>query len=137
MKLAQIREMVAAGRYNQPLPKQIDAKCLILALTRSRCCGDHELLVRSRDGGFVTRACLNCGSRADYITLNQIPDLDCQGCLKFKRPCTVEALLKDRNYWYRCTGCGREWEIADMVPAWSEAFEYAGLAAPGDPAFLR
>ena len=59
------------------------------------------------------------------------------GCLKFNRAGTIEPVLKERNYWYRCTGCRREWEIADIVPAWSEAFEYAGLAAPGDPDFLR
>jgi hypothetical protein len=137
MNLAQIREMVAAGRFNQPLARQIAGKCLILALTTSQCCHDKELLVRSRDGGFVTRDCLSCGSRAAYVNLSQIPDLDCEGCLKFRRPNTIEPQLKERNYYYRCTGCGREWEIAEIVPAWSEAFEYAGLAVPGDPTFVR
>ena len=85
----------------------------------------------------MTRDCLNCGSSANYVSPTQIPDLDCAGCLKFNRVGTVEPVLKERNYWYRCTVCGREWEIADIVPAWSEAFEYAGLAAPGDPDFLR
>lgn len=137
MNLAEIRALVTKGAYNQPLPRRADAKCLILSLTTSKCCGDKELLVRSRPGGFVTRDCLNCGSRANYVSLTQIPDLDCAGCLKFNRPGTVEPELKEQNYWYRCTGCGRESEIADIVPVWSEAFEYAGLAAPGDPAFVR
>jgi hypothetical protein len=137
MNLAQIRELVAAGRFNQPLPRYVAGKCLILTLTFSRCCKAQELLVRSRDGGFVTGDCLNCGSTADYVNLKQIPELDCASCLKLKRPNTVEPILKEPNYWYRCTACGREWEIPDIVPTWSEAFEYSGLAAPGDPAFRR
>jgi hypothetical protein len=138
MNLAQIRELVAAGEHDQPLPREIVTKRLILALTRSRCCGDRELLVKSRDGGFVVRDCLNCGTRSDYVHLEEIPDLDCAGCLKsFARPKTIEPRLKDPDYWYHCTGCGREWKIGDIVPHWSEAFEYAGLAAPGDPGFVR
>src|SRR5215471_5182598 len=96
----QIREMVAAGKYNQPSPRQIARQRLILGLTTSRCCHDKELLVTSRDGGFITRDCLNCGARANYVNLSQIPDLDCDGCLRFKRSNTVEPLLKERNYWY-------------------------------------
>ena len=137
MTLTEIRSLVAAGRHNLPLPRQVDGKRLILALTLSRCCGDRELLVRSRSGGFVTRDCLNCGSKAAYLGLNEIPDLDCTGCLRFNRERTVEPILQYQNYWYRCVGCGREWEIADILPDWTEAFEYSGLAAPGDPTFSR
>jgi hypothetical protein len=137
MNLKEIRAIVDAKAYNQPLPRHVKGKCLILSLTASACCRASELLVRSRDGGFITRDCLTCGSRADYVSLAQIPDLDCVGCLRFKRAATAEPVLKERNYWYRCTGCAREWEIADIVPFWSEAFEYSGLAAPGDPGFLR
>jgi hypothetical protein len=137
MNLAEIRALVEAHAYNQPLPQRVDRKCLILSLTASTCCHSKELLVQSRLGGFVSRDCLSCGSRSNYVALTQIPDLDCVGCLKsFNREATVEPVLTDRNYWYMCTGC-RNWEIAAIIPFWSEAFEYAGLAAPGDPTFLR
>jgi len=137
MTLVEIRALVEAGLYNQPLPRRLERKWLVLSLTASTCCGAKELLVRSRDGGFVTRDCLNCGSRANYVNPAQIPDLDCVGCLVFERTATIEPVIKEKNYWYRCGGCGREWELAGILPDWSEAFEYAGLAAPGDPGFLR
>ena len=137
MNLADIRALVQAEAYNQPLPQRVGEKRLILSLTNSKCCRAKELLVRSRDGGFVSRDCLNCGARATYVRPSQIPDLDCEGCLGFNRPGTVEPVVKEQNYWYRCTVCGREWQIADIVPAWSDAFEYSGLAAPGDPDFIR
>lgn len=137
MTLAEIRSLVAAGSYNLPLPRQVDGKRLILSLTRSKCCGARELLVRSRNGGFVSRDCLKCGAKANLVRLAQIPDLDCPGCLRFNRDRTVEPILQNQNYWYRCVGCGREWEMADIVPDWIEAFEYSGLAAPGDAAFSR
>jgi hypothetical protein len=136
MTLAQIRDLVSAGAYDQPLPRRVDGRWLILSLTSSICCGAKELLVRSRNGGFVTRDCLDCGAKANYVRLTDIPDLDCSDCLKFNRPGTVEPILKERNYWYRCSGCRREWGLAAIVPDWSEAFGYSGLAAPGDPAFL-
>ena len=139
MNLQQIREIVSAGNCNQPLPRrnQIHGKRFIVLLTRSKCCDHPELLVRSRDGGFVTRDCLNCGRKANYVHRNQIPDLDCELCRRTGRLRTVEPILKNRNYWYRCEGCRREWEIAEIVPIWSDAFEYSGIAAPGDPAFTR
>ena len=136
MTLVQIQALVSAGAYNRPMPRELGGKCLILALTSSTCCGAKELLVRSRNGGFVSRDCLACGMRADYVRPTLIPDLDCIGCLKFNRPSTVEPVIKELNYWYRCTGCGREWELAAIVPDWSEAFQYSGLLAPGDPGFL-
>jgi hypothetical protein len=136
MTLAEIRSLVAAGACDQPLPRRLDGKCLILSLTVSTCCSAKELLVRSRSGGFVARDCLNCGTQARYVKLAQLPDLDCAGCLRFNRAGTVEPILKHRNYWYTCGGCRREWEIAAILPDWSEAFEYSGLAAPGDPGYL-
>ena len=136
MNLAEIRALVQSGAHNRPLPRGSVVNRLILSLTISTCCRDTEMLVLSRVGGFVSRDCLNCGLRSSYLRLAQIPDLDCADCLRFNRLGTVEPLLKERNYWYRCTGCRREWKIADIVPPWSEALGYAGLAAPGDPALF-
>ena len=137
MTLAQIRDLVSAGAYNQPLPRRVEGGRLILSATLSTCCHAKELLVRSRSGGFVSRDCLECGSRSNYVRMDDIPDLDCDFCRKFNLPTgTVEPTLKERNYWYRCTSCRREWGLAAILPEWSEAFGYAGLAAPGDAGWV-
>jgi|SRR6185437_1869850 len=140
MTLTEIQAQVAAGEFNLALPQhvEVEVKCLIVSLTTSSCCKAKELLVLSRPGGFVARDCLVCGKQSKHITLDQIPDLDCVGCLKYNRAGTVEPVVgPDKDYLYRCTGCGREWRIPDIVPVWSGPFEYAGVAAPGDPAFGR
>lgn len=135
MTSVQIQELVSAGAYNQPLPRQVEEKRLILSVTLSTCCDADALLVVSRDGGFVSRDCLKCG-KSSYLKKDEIPDLDCESCRNFKRTGTVEPVLKERNYWYRCTGCRREWGLAAILPHWSEGFGYCGLAAPGDPGWV-
>ena len=80
---------------------------------------------------------LDCGVRADYVQLEQIPELDCQGCTTPKRTAKAVPMLKYNNYWYCCEVCGREWALGSIVIGWSDAFHYAGLAAPGDSSFTR
>ena len=110
---------------------------MIKAVKRSKCCDALQMLVRSRAGGFISQDCLQCGRKSDYVNETDIPDLDCAGCRKFRRERTVEP-RKDKttgNYLYECIVCRRKWEIASIVPIWSDTFEYAGLAVPGDPGF--
>src|ERR1700722_15201037 len=110
----------------------------IYSAGNSPCCEYKALLVRSRDGGFVSRNCLKCG-KPWYVKLNHLPTLDCEICVISRK---VIASLKPEqldgeNYFYRCWKCGAKWKVADYLPAWSELFEYSGLAAPGDDHFTR
>jgi hypothetical protein len=76
MTSVQIQELVSSGAYNQPLPRRVEEKRLILSVTLSTCCHADALLVVSRDGGFVSRDCVKCG-KSNYVRLDDIPDLDC------------------------------------------------------------
>lgn len=134
MTRAEILVLIQKGAVNAALPRVVNAPRLIVAVSPSKCCNAPSILVRSRSGGFVAQDCLECGRKSDYVTENDIPDLDCEGCSGFRRN-TVVPTIKGNNYWYECTGCRRAWEIASIVPIWSDTFEYAGLAAPGDVAF--
>ena len=133
MKRAEILALVNRGALDTALPRVVTDKRVIIAVGKSQCCHAPAMLVRSRAGGFVSQDCLKCGLRSDYVRPNDIPDLDCEGCRKF-RSNTVVPIIKDTIYWYECTGCRRAWSIPSLIPAWSEAFGYAGLAAPRDAA---
>ena len=95
--------------------------------TPSRCCRVKALVVRSRQGGFISQNCLKCG-KADYINELALPDLKCDLCDR-----TLEVRRVDgQNYFYVCDHCERSWKIADTVPHWSELFAYSGLAVDSD-----
>jgi hypothetical protein len=106
-------------------PRFIYSNCV------SECCGTKALLVRSRGGGFVSRNCLRCGKSAAYVGQNDLPDLECECCGTH----LGVQIGRDKNYWYKCGKCGRKWELASVLPHWSELFQYCGLAAPGDEIF--
>jgi DNA-directed RNA polymerase subunit RPC12/RpoP len=92
------------------------------------------MLVQSRAGGFISQDCLGCGRTSDRIVIEEIPELGCEGCKHVFNPVEVFKGC-DRAYWYRCSRCRREWRIWDLLPHWSELFEYAGLSAPGDSSY--
>lgn len=95
--------------------------------TPSGCCDAKALVVRSRQGGFISQNCLKCGS-SGYISAHELPDLECDSCgriLAIKN-------LDGQNYFYVCEHCGRHWKIGDTVPHWSELFAYSGLAVDSD-----
>jgi DNA-directed RNA polymerase subunit RPC12/RpoP len=105
------------------------SKRFLCSSARSTCCGHAALLVRSRAGGFVSRNCLKCG-KPDYVSVGQLPELSCDFCnstLQIRK-------LDGVNYHYVCDSCGRRWQLASVLPDWSELFEYSGLAAHGDGA---
>ena len=62
----------------------------------SDCCNSRMLLVRSREGGFVSRNCLRCG-KPDYVGQHHLPDLDCDFCGTRLGVRTIES-----NYFYLC-----------------------------------
>jgi hypothetical protein len=137
MTRAEILDLVQGGAANPALPRVVTAPCLIVAVRLSRCCNARSILVRSRPGGFIAQDCLNCGQKSDYVRENDMPDLDCEGCCRLRREREVEPRIRENNYWYECTGCRRTWKIGSIAPIWSNTFEYAGLAAPGDVGFRR
>ena len=77
----------------------------------------------------VSRNCLKCG-KPDYVALDHVPKIQCEFCDSDLR---VWVKTEDKgNYWLGCNRCHLEWKLADVLPAWSELFEYSGLAAYGD-----
>ena len=134
MTRAQVLKLVQEGRHATFLPREIDSKILIVAIRPSKCSNAPSLLVASRHGGFIAQDCLACGTRSEYVHEQEIPDLECTGC---RLPRGIEPKVIDKNYWYECTRCRRQWMIAEIVPVWSELFEYSGLSAPGDASISR
>lgn len=79
----------------------------------------------------VSQNCLKCG-KPDYVTLERLPDVDCDFCGKRLVPNKGE----HSNYFYTCNDCGRGWKLADNLPPWSDLFSYCGLAAYGDTTII-
>jgi hypothetical protein len=99
----------------------------IYSVEASKCCNSKALLVRSREGGFVSQNCLKCGKPA-YVAPESLPDLSCDFC-----GASLETVKLDgTNYFYKCCKCGHSWKLADNLPHWTELFSYCGLAAYGD-----
>ena len=93
----------------------------------SPCCGSEAKIVRSRQGGFVSRNCLKCGA-PHYLKESQIPIIYCRSC---NTPMRIDK-LDGTNYFYECPICKQYHKIADIVPPWNEEFRYSGLAAYGE-----
>jgi DNA-directed RNA polymerase subunit M/transcription elongation factor TFIIS len=93
----------------------------------SECHQSKSLLVRSRDGGFVSRNCLRCG-KPSYVSVHQLPELCCDFC---DAPLVVRK-IDGTNYFYVCDHCGQQWQLSEFLPHWSELFSYCGLFAEGD-----
>jgi DNA-directed RNA polymerase subunit RPC12/RpoP len=91
--------------------------------TLSKCHSAPSLLVRSRDGGFISQNCLKCG-HSSYVSIDQLPKLKCEFCLLIDLEVGKN---DDGNYQYKCQGCGRKWNLPEMLPHWSELFSYCGL----------
>jgi len=105
----------------------MQAKRVLYSKRLSTCCAHHALIVRSREGGFVSQNCPKCG-KPDYINEQALPDLCCDQCqtiLKIER-------LDRQNYFYVCHQCKRSWQLSDVIPHWSDLFQYAGLAVNSD-----
>ena len=103
---------------------------LLYSRNLSHCCGHQMLLVRSREGGFVSRNCLKCG-KPDYVNESQLPDLPCDQCGRQLTISTVDPQGR-RSFSYICSNCDRRWVLSEMIPSWSALFGYSGLAAFGD-----
>lgn len=100
----------------------------LISTEPSPCCGGEAQIVRSREGGFISRDCLTCG-RSHYVNEHQLPKLPCEAC---HIPMQIKK-LDLTNYFYEYPHCKNSRKIADIVLPWSEEFRYSGLAAHGDP----
>lgn len=93
-----------------------------------RCHGRPSLIVRSREGGFVTQNCIETGCpRA--LHLHELPEIECSKC---KRRTQTYINPDSNNYAYRCTNCDASVELQAIVPHWSERFEYFGYGLETD-----
>jgi hypothetical protein len=102
---------------------------LMLHATRvSPCHKTKCLIVRSRNGGMVSRNCLECG-KPHYITLSDFPKVICPLCET--EPLSVRK-ADGTNYCFVCDKCDVSTTVAEVVPGWSDQFRYHGLAAFGD-----
>jgi hypothetical protein len=101
----------------------------LLLGTTSRCCSAPNIIVRSREGGFITQNCAVCG-KPRAIHECELPDLICGNCSKD----LAKARDTYSNYVYRCISCSREWMLATLVPAWQELYSYHGYAIPQNSA---
>lgn len=104
----------------------------LISTELSKCCRSEAQIVKSREGGFLSRNCLCCGEPA-YVNASQIPRIQCDMC---KAPMQVEK-LDGSNYFYRCRQCSRSHKISELVPRWNEVFQYSGLAAHGDDCLIE
>lgn len=103
------------------------AKRFLYSSALSPCCSYKALLVQSRAGGFVSRDCLKCG-KSHYVNVTQLPELVCEFC-----DAKLDVRKSDgTNYHYVCDSCNRRWQLASILPDWSELFEFSGLPAHGD-----
>lgn len=100
---------------------------LLIHGTISQCCNRPSLIVRSRDGGFVTQNCEKCG-KPRKIGLAELPPLICSKCGKHLTP----FINVEKNYAYTCPCCGTQWKLCNLVPDWSENFTEWGLGLETD-----
>jgi|GEM_PF-1452964 len=99
---------------------------LIYSLTASPCHhGCRNIVVRSREGGFVTQNCEECGEPRS-ISPEEFPKAKCHEC----KVDMVVAII-NKNYAYQCTACGKVQMIYSLVPSWAERFDYHGYGIPG------
>ena len=105
---------------------------LVLHGTKCSRCNGPRMIVKSRDGGFVSQDCTKCG-KSGYLPFNDLPVLHCSLCKS--RLKTYISVYK--NYCYKCEECKTDFELAAIVPLWSEHFDYDGLAIDPDSANLH
>ena len=100
-------------------------KLMLYSRSISPCHNTVNVIVLSRPGGFVTQNCIDCGD-PQPLNLHDLPELRCEKCETILIA-YINGLL---NYSYKCPSCQVEWQVADLVPAWHEKFQYHGFAIP-------
>lgn len=100
---------------------------IILGPSKSYCHDAPTMIVKSRDGGFVTQDCVECGTpRA--LSFSELPEIKCEKCGRV----LITGRDERKNYIYQCNNCHRNILLWDMVPHWSEYFEDHGFGLDTD-----
>lgn len=101
---------------------------LLFATSQSHCHAAPQLLVQSREGGFITKNCTMCGE-SRRVGFHELPSLSCD-CGQM-----MEKKMMLKNYGYSCGHCSREFELWTRVPYWAHLFGYCGVATPNELQF--
>ena len=101
-------------------------KKLLLYGTDSKCCRARSIIVKSRDGGFISQNCEECG-KPRKITKAELPHLSCVEC---DQP--LSKMVIGKNYHYCCNECEGTWEVSEIVFEWNDLFDYHGLGLDTD-----
>ena len=89
----------------------------------SYCHRTKSIIVRSRQGGFVTQNCVHCG-KPRAIKIEELPPWFCELCNML-----CERIVNiNKNYAYKCPKCKKEIEVAKLVPHWDDLFDEWGYA---------
>jgi ssDNA-binding Zn-finger/Zn-ribbon topoisomerase 1 len=83
----------------------------------SPCHKADSIIVRSREGGFVTQNCVVCG-KSRPLSRKEVPDLPCRRC----GGKTSQVTNRYKNYAYSCSTCADAFELAALVPWYAEIF---------------
>lgn len=75
----------------------------------------------------VSQNCIQCG-KPDYVRPEDFPDVPCPECQNL----LIIKKQDGTNYYFVCVTCNVQCKIADLVPGWTDRFDYHGLAAFGD-----
>ena len=95
---------------------------LIYSRSDSPCCGYPSIVVRSREGGFVTQNCRKCHKPRGIIP-KEFPMEKCSKCHG-----EMSIVKVNKNYAYKCNRCGKTDMVYLLVPSWEEQFTYHGYA---------
>lgn len=82
------------------------------------------MIVRSREGDFLTQNCTKCGNPS-AVRIDDIPSAQCPCCHSMLLPGPPR---RTPNYRYHCVSCGLNTEIWMLVPSWHEHFPERGFA---------
>jgi len=82
----------------------------------SPCHGVPTVIVKSKNGGYVTQNCTQCGD-ADHVDIPALPlYFHCPVC-----DTPVERVKRTKSV-YECRHCKIKWELHTLVPEWSSLF---------------
>ena len=82
----------------------------------STCHGKPTVIVKSKQGEYVTANCTKCGD-ADHVDIEALPDyFFCPVCDK-----PVERVKRTKSM-FECKRCQIKWELHTIVPEWKELF---------------
>jgi len=90
---------------------------------RSKCCSAPTLLVESKEDGYVTANCSECG-KIGSLSKNEFHQLNlwvsCPKCKKRMEAGMVKNSFSSPTYGYKCEQCSTELYLSMLLPRWEE-----------------